>query len=86
MQKQVEAEREKRAAILRSEGVRASAINEAEGKRRAQILASEATKTRLINEAEGQAQAIIANAEAKVIIQKYPRNCTKNVLHRFNIF
>jgi regulator of protease activity HflC (stomatin/prohibitin superfamily) len=65
MQKQVEAEREKRASILRSEGVRESAVNEAEGTRKAQILHSEAQKIKLINEAEGQAQAIIANAEAK---------------------
>ena len=66
MQKQVEAEREKRASILRSEGVRESEINEAEGTRQAHILASEAERIKLVNEAEGQALAIIANAEAKV--------------------
>jgi len=65
MQKQVEAEREKRASILKSEGVRESAINEAEGHRQASILASEAEKQKLINEAEGQAQSIIINANAK---------------------
>ena len=67
MQKQVEAEREKRASILKSEGVRESAINEAEGHRQASILASEAEKQKLINEAEGQAQSIIINANAKVL-------------------
>ena len=66
MQKQVEAERNKRAEILRSEGVREAAINEAEGARQAKILASEASKIELINEAEGEAAAIRVNAEAKV--------------------
>ena len=47
MQKQVEAEREKRASILKSEGVRESAINEAEGHRQASILASEAEKQKV---------------------------------------
>ena len=71
MQKQVEAEREKRASILKSEGVRESAINEAEGHRQASILASEAEKQKLINEAEGQAQSIIINANAKVRLIPY---------------
>ena len=66
MQKQVEAERTKRAEILHSEGVREASINEAEGKRQAQILASEAQEIELINEAKGQAEAVRLNALAKV--------------------
>lgn len=65
MQKQVEAERTKRAEILKSEGVREASINEAEGKRKAQILASEAQEIELINEARGQAEAVKLNAQAK---------------------
>jgi len=65
MQRQVEAERTKRAEILRSEGLRESAINEAEGQRQARILQSEAQRMELINEAEGERQAAILRAEAK---------------------
>ncbi|XP_031561550.1 stomatin-like protein 2, mitochondrial [Actinia tenebrosa] len=65
MQMQVEAERKKRAAILKSEGERESAINVAEGKKQSQILASEATKMEQINKAVGEAEAIIAKAKAR---------------------
>jgi regulator of protease activity HflC (stomatin/prohibitin superfamily) len=58
------AEREKRAAILNSEGVRDSAINKAEGEKQQVIKASEARKQQQINEAEGQAAAILAVASA----------------------
>ena len=44
MQRQVEAERTKRAEILRSEGVRESAINEAEGQRQARIRLCDSAK------------------------------------------
>lgn len=64
MEKQMRAEREKRAQILTSEGERDSAINVAEGQKQEVIKASEASKTRKINEAEGQAHAILAVAEA----------------------
>jgi regulator of protease activity HflC (stomatin/prohibitin superfamily) len=64
MEKQMRAEREKRAAILTSEGVRDSAINMAEGEKQKQIKASEATKQQRINEAEGEAAAILAVARA----------------------
>lgn len=64
MEKQMKAEREKRALILNSEGVRDAAINEAEGEKQQVIKASEAKKQQQINEAEGQAQAILAIAEA----------------------
>ena len=64
MEKQMRAEREKRSAILTSEGVRDSAINTAEGEKQQAIKASEGNKQQRINEAEGQAAAILALANA----------------------
>ena len=65
MERQMKAEREKRATILESEGHRQSAINVAEGAKQAQVLAAEADKTEQILRAEGEAQAIVAVADAK---------------------
>jgi regulator of protease activity HflC (stomatin/prohibitin superfamily) len=64
MEKQMKAEREKRAVILTSEGQRDAVINEAEGDKQQVIKASEAKKQQQINEAEGQAAAILAIATA----------------------
>ena len=64
MEKQMKAEREKRAVILTSEGQRDAVINEAEGDKQQVIKASEAKKQQQINEAEGQAAAILAIASA----------------------
>jgi regulator of protease activity HflC (stomatin/prohibitin superfamily) len=64
MEKQMRAEREKRALILTSEGQRDAAINNAEGEKQQVIKASEAKKQQQINEAEGEAAAILAIAEA----------------------
>ena len=64
MEKQMRAEREKRAVVLTSEGERDAAINTAEGKKQQVIKESEAHRQRQINEAEGQAQAILAIASA----------------------
>ncbi|HET6440543.1 MAG TPA: stomatin-like protein [Anaeromyxobacter sp.] len=64
MEKQMRAEREKRAVVLTSEGERDAAINSAEGKKQQVIKESEAARQRQINEAEGQAQAILAIAQA----------------------
>jgi regulator of protease activity HflC (stomatin/prohibitin superfamily) len=64
MEKQMRAEREKRAVILASEGERDAAINEAEGQKQRVIKASEAKKQQQINEAEGAASAILAIAGA----------------------
>ena len=64
MEKQMRAEREKRAVILQSEGERDAAINSAEGQKQQVIKASEAKKQQQINEAEGQASAILAVARA----------------------
>ena len=64
MEKQMRAEREKRAVILTSEGVRDAKINEAEGEKQRVIKESEAKQLQQINEAEGQAAAIRAIATA----------------------
>ena len=64
MEKQMRAEREKRAVILTSEGQRDAAINTAEGEKQQVIKASEARRKQQINEAEGQASAIMAVATA----------------------
>jgi len=69
MEKQMEAEREKRAEITHSEGFRQARINESEGEQRSQILVSEGARQRRINEAKGKAKEIelIANATANGI-------------------
>ena len=64
MEKQMRAEREKRAVILTSEGERDAAINNAEGDKQKTIKESEARRQQQINEAEGEAQAILAVAKA----------------------
>jgi regulator of protease activity HflC (stomatin/prohibitin superfamily) len=69
MEKQMKAEREKRAAIATSEGDRQSRINRAEGLKKEAIEVSEGEKQKRINEAEGQAKEIelIAHATAEGI-------------------
>jgi regulator of protease activity HflC (stomatin/prohibitin superfamily) len=64
MEKQMRAEREKRAVILASEGERDAAVNTAEGHKQQVIKESEAKRQQQINEAEGQAAAILAIADA----------------------
>ncbi|MBP7763666.1 MAG: paraslipin [Syntrophaceae bacterium] len=64
MEKQMQAEREKRAIILQSEGQKQSAINVAEGQKQKVVLESEAARQKQINEANGQAEAIRAVASA----------------------
>jgi regulator of protease activity HflC (stomatin/prohibitin superfamily) len=64
MEKQMRAEREKRAAIAESEGDRQAKINRAEGDRQELIARSEGEKQRRINEAEGRAVEIQKVAEA----------------------
>ncbi|HKW00692.1 MAG TPA: stomatin-like protein [Vicinamibacterales bacterium] len=64
MEKQMRAEREKRAVVLTSEGARDAVINQAEGDKQQVIKASEARRQQQINEAEGQASAILAVATA----------------------
>ena len=64
MQAQITAEREKRALIAKSEGVRQEEINIADGQRQASILASEGQKQAAINKAQGEALALTTVAEA----------------------
>ena len=58
MEKQMRADREKRAAILQAEGVKQAAILQAEGEKQAAILKAEGQKQSAILAAEGQSQAI----------------------------
>ena len=64
MEKQMRAEREKRAVVLTSEGERDAKINQAEGEKQRVIKQSEASRQQQINVAEGQAEAILAVAKA----------------------
>ena len=64
MEKQVTAERERRAVVARSEGDKQSRINMSEGEKTEAINRSEGQMQRLINEAEGTASEILAIAEA----------------------
>ena len=69
LEKQMRAEREKRAAIAESEGQRQAKINVAEGDKQEAIKKSEGEKMKRINEAEGHAKEIelVANATAEGI-------------------
>ncbi|MGD8719092.1 MAG: SPFH domain-containing protein [Candidatus Zixiibacteriota bacterium] len=69
MEKQMRAERERRAVVLDAEGAKQSAILRAEGEREANIRRAEGTKEAAILEAEGEAQARmkVADAEAKAL-------------------
>lgn len=73
MEKEMNAERNKRALILESEAQRQSAITIAEGKKQAAILEAEADKEAKITRAAGEAQAIkeVAEAKAKEIQMVY---------------
>jgi regulator of protease activity HflC (stomatin/prohibitin superfamily) len=64
MEKQMRAEREKRATIAESEGDRQAKINRAEGEKQRMIAQSEGEKQKRINEAEGRAVEILKVAEA----------------------
>ena len=64
MQRQITAEREKRAVIATSEGARQQQINQAEGERQAAIERSEGERQAAINRAQGEAAAIEAVAAA----------------------
>ncbi|EFI71190.1 MULTISPECIES: SPFH domain-containing protein [Segatella] len=67
MEKQMQAERNKRAAILTSEGEKQSQILKSEGEKAARINQAEADKQQAILRAEGQAQARIRKAEAEAV-------------------
>lgn len=67
MERQMTAERERRATISRSEGIMQSTINDAEGEKNEIINVSEGEMQRRINEAEGVAEEIESLAEATAI-------------------
>lgn len=67
MERQMTAERDRRAVIAKSEGVKGSKVNDAEGIRTEMINISEAEMQRRINEAEGLAQEIESIAEATAV-------------------
>jgi len=79
MEKQMRADREKRAAILTAEGVKQSQILTAEGEKQAAILKAEGQRQSMILEAEGQAKAIATvfqaihdgNADSKLLAYQY---------------
>ncbi|MDQ6479528.1 stomatin-like protein [Dyadobacter sp. LHD-138] len=64
MEKQMQAERERRAVILQSDGEKQAAINVAEGQKQKVVLESEGLRLRQINEAEGEAAALKSVAAA----------------------
>ena len=64
MEKQMRAEREKRATVLTSEGERDAKINQAEAEKRRVVLESEAAQAKQVNEARGEAEAIREVAKA----------------------
>lgn len=64
MEKQMQAERERRAVILQSDGEKQAAVNVAEGQKQKVVLESEGLRARQINEAEGEAAALLSVAEA----------------------
>lgn len=79
MEKQMKAERDKRAAILEAEGLKQAAILNAEGKRQAAINEAEGQKQAAILRADGDAQArvLVANAEGtaiKVVVEAIDKN------------
>lgn len=77
MSKQMKAEREKRAAILESEGFKQSAILKAEGERESQILRADGDRQGAVIRAEGQAQAVRTLADA----EKFRIETVFNAIH-----
>ncbi len=69
MEKQMQAERERRAAILRADGLKQAAVLQAEGQKQAAILQAEGDRQASILQAEGEAQALLTvqQAQAKAI-------------------
>jgi hypothetical protein len=65
MEKQMKADREKRAMILTAEGVRESSIKQAEGQKQSQILAAEGAKQAAILSAEAERQSRILRAQGE---------------------
>ena len=78
MEKEMKAEREKRANILEAQAKRESAILVAEGEKQAVILRAEAKKEQAIKEAEGEAEAILSIQRAKAESLKLLKEAAPN--------
>ncbi len=87
MEKQMRAEREKRALIAESEGDRQARINRAEGEKQEAIARSEGEKRKRINEAEGRSEEIklVANATASGIREIAQATQSEGGLHAVNL-
>ncbi|KGN02503.1 peptidase [Clostridium novyi A str. 4570] len=83
MEKQMKAERDKRAVILQAEGLRQSEIERAEGEKRSKILQAEAEKEANIRHAEGLRESQLLEAEGKAkaieIVAKAEADAIKQV-------
>lgn len=82
MQKQMRAERTKRAAILTAEGEKAAAITIAEGQRQAAILEAEGKKQSAILNAEGEKQSIVLKAEAEAEKIRFIKGAEAQMIER----
>lgn len=81
MQQQITAEREKRARIAQSEGVRQEQINLAEGERNAAIQRSEGEMQAAINQSQGEKQAAINRAEGESEAIRLVARATAEAIH-----
>jgi len=81
MQQQITAEREKRARIAQSEGVRQEQINLAEGERNASIQRSEGEMQAAINQSQGEKQAAINRAEGEAEAVKLVAKATAEAIY-----
>ena len=81
MQQQITAEREKRARIAQSEGVRQEQINLAEGERNAAIKKSEGEMQAIINQSKGDRQAAINRAEGEAGAVKLLARANAEAIH-----
>jgi regulator of protease activity HflC (stomatin/prohibitin superfamily) len=83
MGRQMKAEREKRAAILESEGLRQSDILKAEGQKQAVILAAEAAKEAAFREAEARERLAEAEAKATLMVSQAIAKGNINAINYF---
>ncbi len=82
MELQMTAERQKRARILESEGLRQAAINQSEGERQAEINNAEGEKQRLVLESEGAQQELINRAEGESKALKLVAEATSTAIKK----
>jgi regulator of protease activity HflC (stomatin/prohibitin superfamily) len=81
MQQQITAEREKRARIAQSEGLRQEQINLAEGERNAAIQRSEGEMQAAINQSQGEKQAAVNRAEGEAEAVKLVAKATAEAIY-----